>query len=466
MTAQPPTTIISTTTTYCPTCRTSEPAQIFSRSGSVFMKRICPAGNIAPVKIAADESWYMERFIRSFRADRCTSTNAAQKGCPFDCGPCANHRNRLRLPVFSITNDCDLDCPICFTYNRPDLKYYKSIDEVKAIVDHLLEESETLDVINLTGGEPTLHPDFFSIIKYLRSCPINRITVNTNGLTVAHNESFAEKLSESGAQMVLSLNSFDPQKNKMIHGRDISQEKKQALSYFEKYNVPVTLLCVAIKNFNEDDISAIIAEYFPKNFVKNVVIQNMTFTGANGKNFTPREHITLDEVECFLEKAGTFSRNDFFPLGSSHPLCYSVGYFFASDGKPLSLTMIFGREKLISMTEEGYLLSGSPSLADDFMDGINRLWAEGADQETLTKLRTFFKRIYPSDGTISDIERAARAEESIKSVYIHAHMDEDTFDLGRVSRCGDLVPDESGVMIPACSYNLLYREQDERFWRA
>jgi hypothetical protein len=54
----------------------------------------------------------------------------------------------------------------------------------------------------------------------------------------------------------------------------------------------------------------------------------------------------------------------------------------------------------------------------------------------------------------------------IKMVYIHPHMDEDNFDMARVSRCGDMVPNESGVMMPACSYNLLYRRRDPRFWRA
>ena len=53
----------------------------------------------------------------------------------------------------------------------------------------------------------------------------------------------------------------------------------------------------------------------------------------------------------------------------------------------------------------------------------------------------------------------------IRMVYIHLPIsDEDTFDIARVSHCGDLVPDESGRMIPACSYNLLYRQQDPRFW--
>jgi uncharacterized radical SAM superfamily Fe-S cluster-containing enzyme len=43
-------------------------------------------------------------------------------------------------------------------------------------------------------------------------------------------------------------------------------------------------------------------------------------------------------------------------------------------------------------------------------------------------------------------------------------MDEDNFDIARVGLCGDLVPNDQGGMIPACSYNLMYRQKDTRFW--
>ena len=56
------------------------------------------------------------------------------------------------------------------------------------------------------------------------------------------------------------------------------------------------------------------------------------------------------------------------------------------------------------------------------------------------------------------------AEEHILTVYIHAHMDEDNFDTGRVSTCPDLVPDPQGTFVPACAYNVFYRMKDERFW--
>jgi len=430
------------------------------------MKRLCADHPTEPVIIAADYVWYMERITRAHNTRVPSNAKPSLHGCPHDCGLCTQHGNTINLPVFSITNDCNLDCPICFTYNRPDMQYYKSLDDVKRIIEVIRNQRGDLDVINLTGGEPTLHPNFFEITEYLRSCGFKRITINTNGIRVAHDEDFAERLGDSHAQMVLSLNTFDPDKSIRLHGRDISQEKRMALAAFEKHNVPVTILCVAVRNFNETDLSSIVSEYIRKPFVKNIVIQNMTFTGMHGSLFHPREHITIDQVESFLEQSGSFSREDFFPLGSSHPLCYSAAYYFVDGDLMIPITRIIPRERLIELTSNGYLISPDDRFSSDFLDGINRLWADGECDDNIALLRSFFKRMYPADKKLTDEERAAVAESSIKSIYIHSHMDEDTIDLGRVSKCGDIVPDESGALAPACSYNLLYRENDERFWHA
>ena len=55
------------------------------------------------------------------------------------------------------------------------------------------------------------------------------------------------------------------------------------------------------------------------------------------------------------------------------------------------------------------------------------------------------------------------AERTVKAIYIHSHMDEENFDVARVMKCPVGVPQEDGGNIPTCSYNVLYREKDERF---
>ena len=53
-------------------------------------------------------------------ARRWSGRKPPRLGCPHDCGPCTWHASPCQLPVLSITNACNLRCPICFTYNRDD----------------------------------------------------------------------------------------------------------------------------------------------------------------------------------------------------------------------------------------------------------------------------------------------------------------------------------------------------------
>ncbi len=435
------------------------------RSGSVYMERLCPVLGPQSVKVVADYKWYMERMSEPQEMYQLPGVKKRERECPWDCGICECHSGWLQLPVFSVTNDCNLDCRICFTFNRPDLKYYKSLRDTEKIIDHILKQAGEVDLINLTGGEPTLHPDIFNLIKACQKKGIKRITMNTNGLKIAQDHAFAERIKQSGVQLVLSLNTFDAAKSVIIHGKDITQYKRRALEVLEELDIPTTILSVCIKNINEGDVADIVGRYFKKQFVRSITIQNMTFTGLNGSKFYPHEYITIDQVEELLTANKDFSPKDFFPLSTYHPLCYSVAYYLVHDNQIISLSRLIDKNILQKFTEKSYVLNAGPELSGYFRNGIDRLWAEGEHEDVIRTLKNYVEQIYPADRILSPEERRLRAEKMVKMIYIHPHMDALNFDLSRVNRCGDLVPDETGQMIPACSYNLIYRQKDPRFWR-
>lgn len=455
---------LNSTLSYCSSCNRVELSRIMARENGVFLERLCPIKGTQSIKIIADYKWYIERVCKPQKIYKVKHPEKSKFGCPFDCGICEWHTGAIKLPIFSITNNCNLDCHKCFTYNRPDKKYYKSIADTKRIINHIVEKSDGVQLINLTGGEPTLHPDLFNVIDACKHNKIERITMNTNGLRIADDISFAKKIKDSGVQLVLSLDTFDPEKSVKIHGRDITEKKKKALRIIESLNIPVTILSVCIKGINEQDVLNIVSEYIKKDFVCSITIQNMTYTGKRGSQFKPYDHITIDEVEKLLESCGEISQNDFFSLASYHPLCYSVAYYIVYKNKILSLTKIIDKEILTDISEDCYLLDLNRDLSRYFMDGINRLWAEGEDEEFIKELKLLVKEVYTNGRDVSAKKRRELIEKMVKMIYIHPHMDEANFDIDRVSRCGDLVPDETGKMIPACSYNLLYRQKDPRFW--
>ncbi|MCB9497122.1 MAG: radical SAM protein [Fibrobacteria bacterium] len=454
--------VLHGTMAWCESCATTEPARLVARPDGVHMERLCPVQGVRATRVAARAEWYMRRVPGPREADEPVRPAPATRGCPRDCGPCENHLARIRLPVFSITNDCNMDCPICFTYNRPDRKYYKPIEDVLTIVDKVLERTEGLQLVNMTGGEPTLHPLLPEIVQAVRDRGIPRVTVNTNGLRLASDPEFARRIKESGAHLVLSLDTFDPERSRRIHGADVVAAKRKALEVMERLDIPTTILCVAIQGVNDDEVGPLVSEYLPKEFVRSITIQNMTWTGANGSRFEPRRHITIDEVEDLVAAREGFDREDFFPLAGYHPLCYSVAYYLVHEGKVRSLTRFLAPAQLEALTRSRYFLEPDAAFTRDFLDGLARVWSQGEDPSFLSTLRRAVLALQNPD--IDARRRQELAERFVKMVYIHPHMDPDNFDIDRVSRCGDVVPDEEGRMVPACSYNLLYRQRDPRFW--
>ena len=219
---------------------------------------------------------------------------------------------------------------------------------------------------------------------------------------------------------------------------------------------------------NEDEIGRVIDLARTHPVVRSVTIQTMTFTGKGGKNFKPRETMPLDGAAKAIESAtrGVMREAHFFPHAGAHPLCYSVAYYLKDNGSCRSLTDFLTVEELRQMLGHGYLLQPEDDSQAVFRAAIDRLWAAGNDPKLLPAIKGLVERMYPPGRSLTRTARQAVAEESILAVYIHSHMDEDTLDLARLVVCPDQVPDPEGRLIPACAYNLFYREKDPRFWCA
>jgi uncharacterized radical SAM superfamily Fe-S cluster-containing enzyme len=462
-----PYTYLGTVNGMCRECRALVPARVIEEGGAVYQERLCPACGPSRVRLADDVAWYQERIRQTVQCKPARLPgNPVSNGCPMDCGPCAFHANACRLPVFSVTNACNMDCPICFTYNRSDRAYHMSREELCRLLDPLIERAGPLDLINITGGEPTMHPDILSLLKECQRPEIGRVTMNTNGLRLAKDEDFCRALADLGVYVVLSFDTFRPATAVKIHGGDVIDRKLRALENLERFGIGTTLLNVMIRGLNEDEIGGVIDLAKSHRVVRSITIQTMTFTGQGGKNFRPHETMPLDGAARAIESAtaGAMRPAHFFPHAGAHPLCYSVAYYLKDGGNYHSLTDVFTVAELRQMLGNGYLLQPDDSSQALFQNAIDRLWAEGDPGGLLPVVRRLLDKMFPPGRSLTQSQRQAQAEESLLTVYLHSHMDEDTLDLARLVACPDQVPDPEGRLIPACAYNLFYRQKDPRFW--
>jgi len=469
MRAPRPYTYLATVKGMCRQCRQLVPCRVIAEHDAVYQERLCPRCGPSRALIAESLDWYSDVTRAAVRCRPPGPTGTPVKeGCPWDCGPCRFHANACHLPVFSITNVCNMRCPICFTYNRPEAPYFMSRRELKLLLDRVIERAGPLDLVNVTGGEPLLHPRILDMLEECARPEIGRVTVNSNGLRLADDTALCEGLARLGAYVILSLHTLDPATSRTIHGRDVVAVKLKALENLQKHEIGTTLLNVMIRDVNEHRIGTVIELARRYSVVRSITVQTMTFTGQGGGAFSPRRHLPLDAAARAIEDAtnGRMRREHFFPHPGAHPLCYSIAYYLKDEGGCRSLTDLFSVQELRGMIAGGYLLQPNDAFAETFKLALDRLWAEGSDPPLLKRLREMIDRLYPADRRLSAFDRQRLAEESILTVYLHAHMDEDTLDLGRLISCPDQVPDSAGRMIPACAYNIFYRRQDRRFFRA
>ena len=461
--------LLSSTTSLCRECKRSVAAGLWQAGNAVVMRKVCAEHGAQEALISSNADWYRETMAQppELFAPR-EPAHPVERGCPFDCGPCQGHEQRVLLPIVPITSSCNLDCPICYTHNKNEGAWHLSELDLRSVLNHLKKADPDQRIINLTGGEPTLHPQFERIVELCHEQGIRRITISTHGLRFLKDEWLLEKLARLEARIVLSFDSFKPEVNKQMLGGNFLASKLRVLDLLEKHNVNTTLLPVLARGLNDDELGAFVGLALSKDFIRSVELHTVTFTGQYGAGFQRSARYTAFDALTDLERTsgGALRVSDFAPLPSAHPLCYQVTYLLKLlDGRWLPFPSFMRRADLRAMLRDTlYLLPGA-GMEQQLKEVIDALWAETfecADREiVLATLKDLTRRVFAPG--LAEEERLQIAEHETKAVYLHAHMDEETFDTDRVRQCCVSIREASGANVPSCAYNVVYRERDNRF---
>jgi uncharacterized radical SAM superfamily Fe-S cluster-containing enzyme len=455
----------------CGACKAPLDAEVRFRDGAVFLAKRCPEHGAQEALLASSADWYLDAlsFISAGTPVRRTRRPVV-KGCPFDCGPCLAHAQDVVLPVIPITSACNFRCPICYTINRNEDAFTLSGDEFERILDRLFEARPDLDIINFTGGEPTLHPELSSFLARCRDRGIRRLTVSTNGHRLLE-EGTVARFADLDARIVLSLHTLDPVRDRRLSARETVADKERVLDLLEKHDVATTLLPSVARGINDGEVGALLRLVLARPHLKSLELHTLAFTGAGGSGFPREARITIPDLHRLLEEAtgGGLRASDFVPSPLAHPHCYSICYLLLLDaGGFVPFTRLVSRERMFSLLGQSLYLDPTREMDETIREMIDGLWADPGrvprSEAILATLRRLLGELFPAEGPeISRERRRKIAERSVKAIYIHSHMDEETFDASRVLRCGVGVPDAEGGSIPTCSYNVLHRGRDPRF---
>src|SRR6187455_21795 len=229
----------------CSTCYRRVDAKIVFEDGRVLMLKHCPVHGAERVLVADDVDYYRrcrEVFLKEPEMPQRYNT-PVKWGCPYDCGLCTDHEQHSCLSLVEIADACNLACPICYAGSGPHRPEYRSLEQIERMLDAVVKNETEPDVVQISGGEPTIHPDFFAILDAARRRPIRHLMVNTNGIRIAESEEFAARLAayQPGFEIYLQFDSLRREPLLALRGADLRRVREQALERLNRHGISTTL---------------------------------------------------------------------------------------------------------------------------------------------------------------------------------------------------------------------------------
>ena len=115
---------------------------------------------------------------------------------------------------------------------------------IEKMFDAVVRNEGHPDVVQISGGEPTLHPEFFAIIELAKARPIQHLMINTNGVRIAQRRGFCATPAEAmpHIEIYLQFDSFERDALLDLRGADLRGVRERALENLNKYNISTTLV--------------------------------------------------------------------------------------------------------------------------------------------------------------------------------------------------------------------------------
>ena len=264
------------TTTLCPFCSQLLPGEVFGRDRAVYLSRDCPEHGHIEALVCSDRNWFdgLKQFdVAPIKPAH--PQHPVNLGCPLDCGLCAAHRQVAGTMAIEISNKCNADCPVCLGDNRGTFEM--SVAEIRGLVEGAIRDQGQIGVLTLSGGEPTIHPQFFEILSLLDRPEIGRINLNSNGLRMVQDAKFVDRLRQH-PKVYVSLH-FDGQNAEKIRGTK-PELQEQALARLCEAGIGVVPLILGVRDINDRELGTLVPALLQRSkAIKTVIVSLMAYMG-------------------------------------------------------------------------------------------------------------------------------------------------------------------------------------------
>ena len=402
---------LAETQTLCPACLASVPGTIFEQAGKVYLRRTCAEHGTIVALLSSDRRHY---YLR----DEAPHPPPTGQKC---CRPAPGHRTCVAL--LELTEACNLGCPVCFAASPR--AGHRRFEDLSADLEAFLAARGPLDVLQLSGGEPLLHPDVLRILDLAKTLPIDQVMINTNGLELVRNEGLATELARRRhrLEIAIQMDGLDPQSHRALRGRDLLAEKHLALEKLVEHDLRTTLVATVVRGVNEAQLGDLVRLGLGIRQVRGVTFQPATFSGRFALGRDPLDRLTLADVVRLVaaQSGGLLEACDFKPLPCSNPNCCGIAFLVRPPGRPaLPLARLIDYEKHL----------------DRLADRVNFNLADAAEC----------------------LGRGWRPDDFFR-VAVKPFMDACTYDQQRIDECCIHVIRPGGKAVSFCRFNALERGQ-------
>jgi uncharacterized radical SAM superfamily Fe-S cluster-containing enzyme len=445
------------TNSLCPQCLRVIQAKVILQEGKVFMLKTCPEHGHMRTLLSSDAGYYLSQaqYNKPGTLPRHFQT-PVEKGCPLDCGLCTDHEQHTCLALIEVTEACNLRCPTCFADS--DVGRYAPLDEVERMFDTVVANEGYADVVQISGGEPTIHPQIMEILRLAKTKQIKALMINTNGVRIAKDEDFVRELAtlKGNFEVYLQFDGFRASTYETIRGLDLREVKERAIANLTKYEIPINLTATIQRGVNEDEIGAIVKFGVAEKMVRGVTFQPVTNSGRH-MDFDPLDRTTVPDVIAAVaeQTGGMFRKSDFVPL-PCHSDCISMTYAYVKGKKVKPLPRYIDVKAYLDVIGN-QINFRIDDVKDVVGSALTRLWSASMPLSTANALRDFACCLPVAPQALSQTEHGSLIYENMFRIVIIAFMDAWNFDVRSAKKCcvHHVLPD--GKIIPFCSYNTLHR---------
>jgi uncharacterized radical SAM superfamily Fe-S cluster-containing enzyme len=440
------------TMSLCEVCLKLVHAKITIEGDDVFYLKRCPEHGAQKTRVSSDAAYFKscKDYIKPGDLPL-KHQSRTHYGCPYDCGLCPDHEQHSCLALIEINEACNLTCPVCFADSSPEKPRHRSLAEIDAMLNTLVESEGNPDLVQISGGEPSIHPEIIEILKLCKTKPIRHIMLNTNGIRIARDPGFVAELAalKPGFEVYLQFDSLKREALENLRGADLRKVRERALANLESAGISTTLVCVVKKGVNDGEIGDIVRHALSFSCVRGITFQPVQDAGRNLDFDKNRDRMLLTDIRrAIAEQAGeVFAGDDIIPL-PCNPDSIAIAYGLRNGAAVTPITRLIPKGEFVSAAPNTISFERYPELKNRLFDLLSLASSGERTKTVLGDLLCCLPQVEVPDDLGYD---------KIFRIVIVQFLDKYNFCVATVKRsCIHFVTPEAKI-IPFDTYNLFYR---------